>query len=397
MSRILESPARLAQLVVRALAATGLHILGPMYRALILVFVPVYSVAVSVVHPVYRLALPILAPLYTIALPVLRPLHRVASRILRYWPRIVTLVLALVPVCAILFVLVTVVMESMPAFSLPGLSELFSTTFVTSAAQGYATEVQYGLTPAIWGTLVIVVTAVAVGLPISFSIAVLSSELSLGPLSRFLRTVVLTFAGIPPILYGLAGGFFAALFFAPLFGAGDFPFGGRSLPGWDVNWPPAQEPTLLAGLLVGLLITPFMTPLIEDALRSVPANLKEGSLALGANRWHTLVRVTLPSAMPGIVGAATLGTLKAVGDVMIAFLVVGWLGNLPSPLWDVWEAAPPLTSVGAGLLGGTGQKAPLPIEQSVGYFCGLLLLVMTFFIVGVMTLLQAILRRRLTA
>ncbi|MCL0095800.1 ABC transporter permease subunit [Dehalococcoidia bacterium] len=164
----------------------------------------------------------------------------------------------------------------------------------------------------------------------------------------------------------------------------DFP----GLP-WHLGGP---NSILLGGFVLALLVIPFMAPFIDDALRNVPFELKEASLSLGANRWHTLKKVTLPLALPGIISATAVGALKATGDVMIALLVIGRaVPGLPTPLWDVLEVSAPLTSIGPTLV----RRGDVPVAHApVAHFAGLLLLVIAFAIMGVATLLQRRLRRR---
>jgi phosphate transport system permease protein len=148
--------------------------------------------------------------------------------------------------------------------------------------------------------------------------------------------------------------------------------------------------------MLAMLIVPFMTPLLDDALRSVPADLKRGSLALGATRWYTLRRIVFPAAMPGIVSAVTLGTLVAVGEVVIPSFVLGGAENLatmPLPLWDVFRRTPALTSWSASQMGGLGGEAEgtQSLAVSVSFAAGLLLLALAAAIMG----LEQLLLRRL--
>jgi ABC-type phosphate transport system permease subunit len=119
-------------------------------------------------------------------------------------------------------------------------------------------------------------------------------------------------------------------------------------------------------------------------------------MALGATRWHTLRRVTLPRALPGIISAAGLGTLKVLGDVMIVLIVVGFEARAPHPFWDVLERNAPLTSTGAVLVGGVNSpEACRNADCGVGYFTALLLLVMATVVIAITTATQRRVRRRL--
>ncbi|MCL0064159.1 ABC transporter permease subunit [Dehalococcoidia bacterium] len=316
------------------------------------------------------------------------------------------LILGLVPVLALLLIVHNLVEKSLLAIDMVGLSELFSTEFRDGAF--IAGPVHYGLLPALWTTFLAVVVAVAIALPASLAIAVFASEFPSGLLGRGLRGLLGMLAGIPPIVYALTAGIFTRLFMIPKFCSGfrsvgdlaalgihpgDCPIPG--LPPINPGMLPWAQGTpnsiLLGGFVLALLVIPFMAPFIDDALRNVPFELKEASLSLGANRWHTLKKVTLPLALPGIISATAVGALKATGDVMIALLVIGRaVPGLPTPLWDVLEMSAPLTSIGPTLV---RDAAPVT-HAPVAHFAGLLLLVIAFAIMGVATLLQRRLRRR---
>ncbi|MBT9166466.1 MAG: Phosphate transport system permease protein PstC [Chloroflexi bacterium] len=319
---------------------------------------------------------------------------------IRSWPKVTSLIMAVIPVAVLAFIMVNLLVNSRLAIRDVGLGEmLFSTEFSGVFEAG---RELYGLVPTLWGTFLAVVIAIAIALPVSLAMAVFSSEFPLGFLGRGMRGILGLLSGIPPIVYALASGVLVRVFMIPNF-TGGFLFETlcavelglyppEEFPPWP--WRPGGLPwgdpnsTLLGGIMLALLIIPFVAPLIHDAIENVPHGLKEASLALGANRWHTLIRVTLPLALSGIIAATALGALKAMGDVMIAGWVIGWApGVMPVPLWDVLEASQPLTSTGAGLVGLENPQSS-GTEFSVANFTGLLLLVMAFAIMGLTTLLQ---------
>jgi ABC-type phosphate transport system permease subunit len=162
---------------------------------------------------------------------------------------------------------------------------------------------------------------------------------------------------------------------------------------------PADKSTLLGAIFLALLIIPFMFPLILDAIRNVSAGLKEASFGLGATRWYTLLRVTLPAAMPGVMAAISLGILKTIGDVVISAWTIGYgRDGMPAPLFDIFEAVSPLTSTGAGLINGLQPGAASHIAttlDSVAFFTALMLMILAFIILGLINLFQHFLVRRI--
>jgi phosphate transport system permease protein len=280
--------------------------------------------------------------------------------------------------------------------------DLFSTTFSGRFSPGFTLLTgKYGLIPAIWGTFMVIIVAMAIAVPVSLAIAIFSSEFRLGFLGRAMGWILGILAGIPPIIYALMSAVFAEAFMIPKF-CRDAKVLPTDLVPAHMTWYnagtlPTEDSTLLGGIMLALLVIPFMAPLTYDALRNVPKEFKEASLALGAGRWHTLWKVGIPAALAGIVSAITLGTLKALGDVLIVGLVIGFESGMPNPLVDVFERIAPLSSTGAGLAGGFtsgGGPSCSGHQCSVAYFTGLLLLVLAVAIMLAATVLQRRLRKR---
>ena len=91
---------------------------------------------------------------------------------------------------------------------------------------------------------------------------------------------------------------------------------------------------LNASLVLALMSVPTICSVSEDALYSVPRDLREASLALGATRWQTTVRVVIPAALSGIGTAVMLGMSRAIGETMVVLMVAGGAGLIPTSLLD---------------------------------------------------------------
>ncbi|HYO44888.1 MAG TPA: ABC transporter permease subunit [Candidatus Limnocylindrales bacterium] len=334
-------------------------------------------------------------------------------------PYLASLLLGLLPVAAFLAIVALLVVNAIPALETPGLKALMATKFSSAYSLAGPTG-DLGLVPAAWGTILVSVIAICLALPVSIAMAVIASEFPAGPLGRLLRPLLGVLAGVPPIVYAVAGAVFVTLFVAPKFAGSlartsfdpaaigvapdqwppvDVPFTDTSFP-WLADVGGLPNSTLLGAILVALLVIPFMTPLIHDAMRSVPSAAREASFALGASRWYTVRRVLLPHALPGIVAAVSLATLKAFGDVLILALAVGWTAErLPNPLVDVFERTSTLAAEGANLLGnlqaGTGGACEIKGSSCpVGYASALVLLVAAAVIVVVSGAAESRLRAR---
>lgn len=309
-------------------------------------------------------------------------------------------ILTALAVLVFLLMVYTIVSPSITAIRTYGLSILLSTKF-SSAFSGIVMEGEYGLLPALWGSCLVALLSLGLAFPIALSLAVFISEFTLFGIGRWVESLVTMLSGIPPVIYAMLSVFVIRNFILPKFCGQGLPEDYlKSLPGlptWNPGMLPYEQSTILGGILLSLLIIPFMTPLMLDGIRSVPNHLKEASLGLGATRWYTLVRVTLPGALSGILAAVSLGVLKTIGDVVISAWTIGYYKDgLPVPLFDVFERVAPLTSTAAGLLSGLrgGTAAATTGSGSVTYFSAFLLLLFAFVILGLMSVVQDRLQRR---
>ena len=168
----------------------------------------------------------------------------------------------------------------------------------------------FGILPLVAGTLLVTVGACAIALPAGLVTAIFLSEYAPERLRRVLKPILEVLAGIPTVVYG----YFALTFVTPIV---RFCY-----PGADVFNAAS------ASIVMGIMIIPMVTSLSEDAMVAVPRSLREGSYALGANRFETATRVVVPSALSGIVASFVLAISRAIGETMIVTLAAGSTPNL---------------------------------------------------------------------
>ncbi|MFA5784703.1 MAG: phosphate ABC transporter permease PstA [Phycisphaerae bacterium] len=175
-----------------------------------------------------------------------------------------------------------------------------------------------GVGPEILGTLLLTLLAMLFVFPLGvISAAYLVECASDNFVIRIIRMCINTLAGVPSIVFGLFGLAFFVLFFIPLFGG------------------PSKPCILAASLTLAVLTLPVMIRASEEAIRSVPHSYKEASLGLGASRFRTFMKVTLPAAMPGIMTGAILSLSRVAGETApILFTGAVALGPLPKSLFD---------------------------------------------------------------
>lgn len=214
---------------------------------------------------------------------------------------------------------------------------------------------KYGILPLMSGTLVTSTVALTVAIPLGTIAAIYLSEFAPVRLREIIKPCLEVLAAIPTVVYG----YFALLFVTPLLKA-IYP----QLPAFNM---------LSAGLVMGLMIIPFISSISEDAMRSVPVELREGSYATGATRLQTAWRVVFPAAISGISAAYILGMSRAVGETMIVSVAAGLQPNLTlNPLNQAATITAYIAQVSLGdLPHGT-------LEYRTIFAAGLTLMLMTF-------------------
>nr|WP_143709616.1 phosphate ABC transporter permease PstA [Methanospirillum hungatei] len=176
-----------------------------------------------------------------------------------------------------------------------------------------------GIFPAIIGTFYLVIGSILIALPLGIGAAIYLVEYTKeNILTRFIRTATDLLNGTPSIVFGLFGFTFLVLFL-----------------GFGIS--------LLAGMItLALMVLPTVIRTTEEALKSVPDSLREGSYALGATRWQTVRRVVLPPSVPGIITGAILSIGRAAGETApIMFTAVVFMQRrLPDSFFDPVMALP---------------------------------------------------------
>jgi phosphate transport system permease protein len=163
----------------------------------------------------------------------------------------------------------------------------------------------FGIWPLVCGTALTTGLAMAVALPLGLLSAIYLSEYVAPAPRRVLKPLLEVLAGVPTVVYG----YFALNAVTPLLQ--------RFIPGL------AGFNALGAGLVMGVMILPIIASLSEDAIRAVPRELREASLALGATKLTTIFRIVLPSAFSGIAAATILAVSRAIGETMIVAIAAG--------------------------------------------------------------------------
>ncbi len=213
-----------------------------------------------------------------------------------------------VAVAFVLVITVYLVISGLPAIREVGLVDfLFGTTWDSDNK----TNPQYGILPFILTSIYGTAGAILIGVPVGFLTAVFLAKVAPPKVASVIRPAVDLLAGIPSVVYGMVG--MAVL-----------------LPAIRQAFNLRAGDTLLAAILVlAVMILPSIISVSEPALRPVPREYEEASLALGATEIETYFRVTAPAAKSGIAAAVVLGVGRAIGEAMAIMMVAGNAANMP--------------------------------------------------------------------
>ena len=289
---------------------------------------------------------------------------------------------AVVPVLMLGFVLVTLIIEAIPAIRFSGWHFFSGTTW--NFGSQYGTPVhsdglthnageQFGALPEILGTLATSAIALVIAVPVSVGAALVIVE----RLPRRLASVVGMFlellAGIPSVIIGLWG----ALTFGPFIAHDIAPLIADNVP----NWPGlgflrgdtgSGQGLLTSGLVLAVMVIPIISATSRDLIRGVPLLPREGAVALGMSEFECARRVTLPWVGSGIVGAVVLGLGRTLGETIAVAMVCGVaLGTLPTNLYAA------MSTIAANIVQNLNTAITDPLDIRAFAELGLMLMVIT--------------------
>ena len=252
-------------------------------------------------------------------------------------------------ILVMLFILYFLFREGLPVLRSVTLKELFLGDLWYPAENPPV----LGMFPLIAATLAVTGLSSLLAVPFSLLIAVFVSETAPRPIRELLKPILELLGFFPSIVLGFIGMVVLAPWLQETF---------DMLSGLNL---------FNASLLLGILTVPVVSSLAEEALGSVPQDLRDASYALGATRWETTRKVVIPSALPGILSASLLGIMRAMGETMVVLMAAGGAAIIPL---SVFDPVRPLTSTIAAEMGETPVGSP---HYAALFFGGVILLVMT--------------------
>jgi len=212
----------------------------------------------------------------------------------------------------------------------------------------------FGIYPLIVGSFAATLISSIISIPLGVMTAIYLAEIANAKFRELVKPIVELMAALPSVVIG----FFGMVLVAPLLqNVFDIPTG--------LN-------LFNASLMLGFMSIPTICSISEDAIYSVPTNLKEASLALGATHFETIVRVIIPASISGISTAVILGMSRAIGETMVVLMVAGGAAMIPTSIFDPVRPLP--ASIAAEM-----AEAPFRGEHYYALFAtGIVLFVFTF-------------------
>ena len=268
------------------------------------------------------------------------------------------LLLGLITVGCVLMITIYLVISGLPAIFEIGLAEfLFGKEWASTASTPL-----YGILPFILTSVYGTAGAILIGVPVGFMTAVYLSKIASPGVKDTMQSAVSLLAGIPSVVYGLAG----MLVLVP---------GIRKI--FDV---PDGASLLAAMIVLAVMILPSIIKMSITALDAVPKEYEDASLALGATPIETYFKVSVPAAKSGIAAAVVLGVGRAIGEAMAVMMVAGNVPNMPDSLFQSVRFLTTAVSSEMAYSSGLQQQALFSIALVLFLFIILINATLNFFL-----------------
>lgn len=219
---------------------------------------------------------------------------------------------------------------------------------------------EFGFFPFIMGTLWVTGVAVIIAIPICLMTAIFLSEYAPRKIREMVKPLIDLLAGIPSVIYGIWG----VLVIVPIIKDNIAPQFNTFSSGYSV---------LAGGIVLAIMVFPIIIHVTLEVMRTVPQEIRDTSLSLGATKWQTVKHVVVRKAMPGIIAAIVLGLSRAFGETMAVLMVAGNVAKVPK---SVLDPAYPLPAL---IANNYGEMLSIPLYDSALLLSSLLLLVVVLF------------------
>jgi len=257
--------------------------------------------------------------------------------------------------CLLVFLMaIGLFQRSRPILAIKPLTELLF------SASWHPLRGEFGFFSFIMGTLWVTGVAIAIAVPLCLLTAIYLSEYAHKRIREWTKPLIDLLAGIPSVVYGVWG----VLVIVPLIKDRIAPFFETFSTGYSV---------LAGGIVLAIMIFPIIIHVSVEVFASVPFEVREASLALGATKWQTVKHIVVRKAMPGVIAAIVLGLSRAFGETMAVLMVAGNVAKIPS---SVFDPAYPLPAL---IANNYGEMLSVPLYDSALLLASLILLLVVLF------------------
>ncbi|MDR2085011.1 MAG: phosphate ABC transporter permease subunit PstC [Bacteroidales bacterium] len=215
---------------------------------------------------------------------------------------------------------------------------------------------EFGFFPFIVGTLWVTGIAIIMALPVSLLSAIFLTEYARPKVKKYVFPALDILAAIPSVVYGVWG----TLIIVPWISEKIAPKFVEYSTGYSA---------LAGGIVLGVMILPLLVSLFVELFSTVPNDLRESSLVLGATKWQTTRRVVLRKTIPGMIAAVVLAISRAFGETIAVLMVCGNLAQIPNSMFDAVYPIPAL------IANNYGEMLSLPLYEAALMFAALILFV----------------------
>ncbi len=213
---------------------------------------------------------------------------------------------------------------------------------------------KFGFLPFIISSLWVTALSILIAGPVCLLTSIHLTQYAKPYVLKIMQPVIDILAGIPSVIYGVWG----ILIIVPFVGDYIAPVFGKQTIGYSI---------LAGGLVLSIMIIPFILNILIEIFRTVPVELSEASLSLGATKWQTIKFVTVKKAGPGIISAMGLGISRAFGETIAVLMVVGNVVKIPSGIFQPGYPLPAL------IANNYGEMLSIPMYDSALMFAAFLL------------------------
>ena len=219
---------------------------------------------------------------------------------------------------------------------------------------------KYGFSPFIISSLWVTALALMISAPICLLSSIHLTQYADRYVLRIIHPVIDILAGIPSVVYGVWG----ILVIVPLISKYIGPFFGKEISGYSI---------IAGAIVLSVMIIPFILNILIEVFKTIPHELTEASLSLGASKWQTTKFVLVRKAFPGIVSAFGLGLSRAFGETMAVLMVVGNVAKIPKGIFQPGYPLPAL------IANNYGEMLSIPLYDSALMLAALVLFVVVLF------------------